>query len=101
MIKRLTLLVGEGSAVGVDILADIIILSKVEQLPDLGCPLGSPHPWLLSVGQAREIILTLLNNHQVDDREVLADNATTDRFPPALTITPSESTEAWGACNQY
>jgi hypothetical protein len=97
----LTLLVGEGSAVGVDILADIIILRKVKQLPDLGCPLGSPHPGLLSVGQAREIILTLLNNHQVDDRQVLADDATTDRFPPALTITPSKSTEAGSACNQY
>ena len=64
----LTLLVREGSAVSVHILADIIILSKVEQLPDLGGPLGSPHPRLLCVGQARQIILALLDDHQVDNR---------------------------------
>jgi len=83
--RKLTVLGSECPAVCVHILADIIILRQVEQLPDLGGPLGSPHPGLLGVSQTRQIILTLLDNHQVDNREVLADNATTDRLPPALT----------------
>lgn len=68
MLGMLTVLGSEGSAVSVDILADIIILGKVKQLPDLRCPLGSPHPGLLSVSKARQVILTLLDNHQVNNR---------------------------------
>jgi hypothetical protein len=99
--KMLTILGSECPAICVDVLADIIILGKVEELPDLGCPLGSPHPGLLSVSQAGKIILTLLDNHQVDNRQVLADNATTDRLPPALTITPAIPTEARSAYKKH
>jgi len=95
--RKLTVLGSECPAVCVYILADIILLRQVEKLPDLGGPFGSPHPGLLGVSQTRQIILTLLDNHQVDNREVLADNATTDRLPPALTITPTITTEAWSA----
>jgi hypothetical protein len=65
---KFTLLVSEGPAVCVDISADIIILAKVKELLDLGSPLGSPHPGLLSVSQARQIMLTLLHNNQVNHR---------------------------------
>jgi hypothetical protein len=66
--RNLTILGSECPAVSVHVLAHIIILGKVEQLPDLGGPLGSPHPGLLSISQTRQIILTLLDNHQVDNR---------------------------------
>lgn len=65
--RLLTFLVNECPAVCVDVIADIIILSKVEELLDLGSSLGSPHPGLLSVSKARQIILTLLDNHQVNN----------------------------------
>jgi hypothetical protein len=94
----LTILGCECPAVCVDILANIIILGKVEEPPDLGGPLGSPHSGLLSVSKPRQIIFSLLDNHQVDNRQVMADNATTDRFPATLTITPAIPTEARSAC---
>jgi hypothetical protein len=94
----LTILGCECPAVCVDILADIIILEKVEELPDLGGSLGSSHSGLLSVSQPRQIVLSLLDNHQVDNRQVMADNATTDRLPATLTVTPAIPTEAGSAC---
>jgi hypothetical protein len=95
--ETLTTLGCECPAVCVDILAYIIILGKVEELPDLGCSLGPPHPGLLSVSQTWKVILTLLDNDQVNDRQVLADNATPDRLPPTLTIAPAIPTEARSA----
>jgi hypothetical protein len=76
--ETLTTLGCECPAVCVDILAHIIILGKVEELPDLGRSLGAPHPGLLSVSQAWKVILTLLDDDQVNDGQVLAHNATSD-----------------------
>jgi hypothetical protein len=39
--------------VGVDILPHIILLGQVEQLTDFGSSLGTSHPWLLNISQAR------------------------------------------------
>ena len=89
----LTFLVSEFAAVSVDILPDIIILSKVEQLADLGSSLGTSHPWLLGVGKPGKILLTLLDNDKVKNREILADNATTDRLSSPLSSPPSVSSE--------
>ena len=43
----------KGSTVCVDILPHVILLRKVEQLTNLGCPLGTSHPRLFNVCQAR------------------------------------------------
>lgn len=56
--RRLTCLRLERAAVGVDVLPDIILLGQVEQLADLGGPLGSAHPGLLRVSQPGEVVLT-------------------------------------------
>ena len=76
--ETLTTLGCECPAVCVDILAYIIILGKVEELPNLGRSLGAPHPGLLSVSQTWKVILTLLDDDQVNDRQVLTHNATSD-----------------------
>jgi hypothetical protein len=49
--RKLTVLGSEMPAVYAHVLAYIIILGKVEQLPNLRGPLGTPHPCLLSVSQ--------------------------------------------------
>lgn len=46
-----------GDAVGVDVLAHVIVLAQVEQLADLGGPLRPAHPRLLLVCQARDLSL--------------------------------------------
>jgi hypothetical protein len=48
-VGKLTVLGSECPAVCVHVLAYIIILRKVEQLPDLGGPLGSSHTCILEV----------------------------------------------------
>jgi hypothetical protein len=47
--RKLTILGSECLAVRVHVLAHVVILCKIEQLPDLGGPFGTPHPWLLCV----------------------------------------------------
>ena len=89
----------EGSAVCVDILPHIILLRQVEQLTNLGCSLGTSHPWLLNVCQTWQVIFTLLHNHQVQNREIWTHNAPTNRLSPTLSITPSITTEARGSCS--
>jgi hypothetical protein len=49
--RKLIVIGSECPAVYVHVLAYIIILGKVEQLPNLGGPLGTPHPCLLSVSK--------------------------------------------------
>ncbi len=51
----LAILALEATPVGVDVLAHIVILGQVEQLPDLGCPLGSPHAGLVIISQSRQL----------------------------------------------
>lgn len=51
----LAVLALEAAPVGVDILAHIIVLGQVEQLPDLGGSLGTPHAGLVIICQPRQI----------------------------------------------
>lgn len=51
----LAILALKAASVCVDILAHVIILGQVEELPDLGCPLGTPHAGLVIIGQPRQI----------------------------------------------
>ena len=57
----LAILALKAAPVGVDVLAYIIILSQVEQLPDLGGPLGSPHAWLVVISQSRQVSWACMN----------------------------------------
>jgi len=51
----LAILALKAAPVGVDVLAHVIILGQVEKLPDLGCPLGTPHARLVVISQPRQI----------------------------------------------
>ncbi len=51
----LAILALKAAPVCVDVLAHVIILGQVEQLPDLGCPLGTPHARLVIISQPRQI----------------------------------------------
>lgn len=51
----LAVLALKAAPVSVDILAHIIILGQVEQLPDLGGSLGTTHAWLVIVCQPRQV----------------------------------------------
>lgn len=97
--RQLTCFGCEGAAVCVDILADIILFGKVKQFPDLRCPFWTSHSWLLSISQPRKLIVTLLNNYQVEYGEIRTDNASSNRLPSPLTISPSIPTETRGTCS--
>ena len=68
-------------------LGDGVALLQLEELPDLGSPLGTQPDGVDNVGQTREILVTLLDDDDVQDGEISTDDATTDRPPPAVTIT--------------
>lgn len=68
-----------------DELADIIFLAETEEAADLGGTLGSEALGVDGVGDAGDLFVTLLDNAEGEDREVHADNATTDGLPLALT----------------
>lgn len=52
--------------VGVDILAYIIILGQVEQLPDLGGSLGTPHAGLVIICKPRQVPRTCSTKILID-----------------------------------
>jgi len=74
-------------AVGVGILADIIILAQVEELPDLAGSLGTETAGNVFVSDTGQLGLSLLDNDQVEGRHVRSDNASTDRLSLALSVT--------------
>ena len=47
-----------------DILAYVILLGKVEELPDLGCALGTKALGQNIVGEARKLVVSLLNDNK-------------------------------------
>lgn len=103
MIETLTRFSSEGPAICIDIFPDVIFLRQVKQFPDLWCPLWTSHSWLLSVSQTRQIIFSFFHNNQVQNREVLTDDASSNRLPSPLSIPPAISTEARSTCqtNQF
>ena len=54
----LAILALEAAPVGVDVLAHIVVLGQVEELPDLGGPLGTAHAGLVVISQPRQISWT-------------------------------------------
>ena len=56
--------------------------------PDLGSPLGSEPPGDGVVGEAGDLVVSLLDDGHGDDGEVAVDDAAADGLPLALTLAP-------------
>mmetsp|Transcript_37677 Transcript_37677/g.83909 ORF Transcript_37677/g.83909 Transcript_37677/m.83909 type:complete len:280 (+) Transcript_37677:192-1031(+) len=84
----------KGAPVGVDVLAHVIILGQVEELADLAGPLGTTHAGLLLIGQAGQLLLTLLDNLEVQNGALRGDDATAHRLAAALTVLAAVTPEA-------
>jgi len=61
-----------------DELANIILLVKAEELANLGSTLGTETLWVDDISQAWNILVTLFDDREGEDGEVLCDNAATD-----------------------
>lgn len=59
----LAVLALKGAPVCVHVLAHIIILGQVEELPDLGSPLGSPQARLVLICQSRQLTWACTQSH--------------------------------------
>ena len=68
------------------VLADIIILAQVKQLPDLAGTLGSKSPGDGVIGESGDLTFTLLDNGQVEDGEIAVNNTSADRLTLALSL---------------
>merc|ERR1719215_502701 len=68
-----------------DELAHIILLVQVEELADVGGTLGAQPPRAAVIGEARDLLGTLLDDAEAQGREVRADHATTHRLALAAT----------------
>lgn len=62
----------------------IVLLGEAEELADFRGTLGSETLGVDDVGQAGDVLLALLDNSQSEDRQVHADDATTDGLALAL-----------------
>lgn len=71
-----------------DVLADIILLGEVEELADVGGSLGTKTAGLSrgGVGKSGNILLTLLDDHEVEDSKIGTDDAATDGLALTLTL---------------
>jgi len=77
-----------------NILANIVLLLKLEELANLGGTLGSETQRINGVGQSREGRISLLDNNDVQDGQVICDNAATNGSSSAMSR--SLGTEAVG-----
>merc|ERR1719354_801350 len=76
---------GDRPVVTDNVLPDVIGGRKVEQLPDVGSPLGSETLWDALVGQSGDFTISLLDNRTIENRQASVNNATVDGFTFALT----------------
>lgn len=70
-------------------LSNIILLAQVEELPNLVGALGAKATGLGAVGHIRDVLITLLDDDQVEHREVGRNDAAADRLSLALTSAAS------------
>jgi hypothetical protein len=78
--------------VGIGILAHVILLAQVEELPDLAGSLGTQAAGDVFISESRQLGVSLLYDDQRKGRHVGADNATTNRLPLALAIASGSET---------
>jgi len=68
-----------------NVLSYIILLAEVKQSEDLGGSLGAQSDGSVLVGQTLNLLIALLNDDQVEDREISANNAAANGFSLALS----------------
>ena len=68
-----------------NVLADVVSLLEVEEFPDLGRALGAETLGKDVVGKAGVFLLTLLDDSEGKDGNVVADDASTNGLPATLT----------------
>lgn len=70
-----------------DVLAHIVALAEIEQFADVACSLGTQAAGLHTVSKTTNFTLTLLDDDEVKDGKIVADDATSDTLssPGALT----------------
>ena len=66
---------------------NVILLAKTEEFSDLGGSLGTKSLWVDNIGQTWNVRLTLLDNGKSENRQILTNDATTNRL--SLTLTRS------------
>jgi len=64
----------------------IVVLGEAEQFADLGGPLGSEPIVDGGVREARDLLLALLQNDQVEDGDIRSDFAASNGFALPLTL---------------
>merc|ERR1711934_310931 len=84
--KLLLLAILKGKGPLDNVLADVIFLGQVKQLPDLAGALGTQPARDRVVGQSRDLSLSLLDDGHGEDGEVAVDDASADGLPLALSI---------------
>jgi hypothetical protein len=60
------------------ILPNIILLVETEELADLGGALGTETLWVDDISKAWDILITLLDDREGENGEILCDDAATD-----------------------
>lgn len=64
---------------------DIILLGKTEELSNLGCSLRAKSLGVDNIGQAWDVAITLLDDRESEHRQILCDDASSDRLSLSLT----------------
>ena len=99
-LRRLGLLLAGGgfelTTVRVHVLANIIFLGQGEELTNLARTLRTAETRNFGIRQARNLGVALLDDDQVQHRNVLGDDATTARLASAFTLTATERSETAG-----
>lgn len=67
-----------------NVFPDIVLLGQVEEPPDLSRTLGAEAFGEDDVGEPGDLVVALLDDDDGQDRDIGADNATTDRLAAAL-----------------
>ena len=62
----------------------VVFLAETKEPSDLRSPLWTQTLWVNGVGQAGQVLLSLLDNAKSEDGEVHTDDAATNRLPLAL-----------------
>jgi len=68
-----------------NVLANVIVLGEIEELADLGGPLGSEPLGVGDVGKTGDFGLALLDDGEGENGQIGTDDASTDGLPLALT----------------
>jgi len=72
-----------------DVFSNIILLTEVEELPDLCRTLRTKSLWKNSVGQGGDLGITLFDNDEGKNGDIGSDDAATNRFASTFTSAAS------------